>query len=149
MNPFERQPGTVPECSEAQGLYYLFTNPEFIKAINIKDGSPGWLDCNDEIYATYQKDPRATFYLYPKLIKNGIRILKFSGDVDGVVPITGTLYWLDRLQREYHIPTIENWRPWYMNGEKKGEDQNAGNVWILDGLWFVSVRNAGHMVPMD
>lgn len=31
LNPFERQPGAVPECSEAQGLYYLFTNPAFRK----------------------------------------------------------------------------------------------------------------------
>lgn len=27
----------------------------------------------------------------------GIKILKFSGDVDGVVPITGTIYWIEKL----------------------------------------------------
>lgn len=30
-------------------------------------------------------------------MKSGIRILKFSGDVDGVVPITGTFFWLNNL----------------------------------------------------
>lgn len=97
----------------------------------------------------FKRDPRGSYYLYPKLMSNGIRILSFSGDVDAVVPITGTLYWIEKLQNEFHIPTLENWRPWFLNGERKGEDQNAGNVMVIDGLWFVSVRNAGHMVPMD
>lgn len=29
FDPAERPLGRVAECSEAQGLYYLFTNPEF------------------------------------------------------------------------------------------------------------------------
>lgn len=97
LNPFERQPGAVPECSEAQGLYYLFTNPAFRKALNINDKSPEWTDCNDRVYEMYEKDPRSTYHIYPELIKNHIRILKFSGDVDGVVPITGTVYWINKL----------------------------------------------------
>lgn len=97
LDPFDREPGTVASCSEAQGLYYYFTNPEFIKALNIDSSklTKGWEDCSSTI--KYTKDPRATYYLYPKLIKEGIRILKFSGDVDGVVPITGTLFWLNKL----------------------------------------------------
>ena len=100
LDPFDREPGTVASCSEAQGLYYYFTNPEFIKALNIDTSklTKGWEDCSSTI--KYTKDPRATYYLYPKLIKEGIRILKFSGDVDGVVPITGTLFWLNKLQNE-------------------------------------------------
>ena len=35
------------------------------------------------------------------MIENGIKILKYSGDVDAVVPITGTLYWINKLQLEY------------------------------------------------
>ncbi|CAD8113648.1 unnamed protein product [Paramecium primaurelia] len=149
LDPFDRQPGTVPSCSEAQGLFYYFTNPEFVKAINVDTSKlkKEWEDCSSTI--KYTKDPRATYYLYPKLIKSGIRILKFSGDVDGVVPITGTFFWLNNLQNEMGLHTIEPWRSWTIPGNKSGEDQNAGNVWILDGLWFVTIRNAGHMVPMD
>jgi uncharacterized protein (DUF111 family) len=50
-------------------------------------------------------------------LKNKIRILKFSGDVDAIVPITGTMFWIDKLQKELckllnyfsigHIKTME------------------------------------------
>jgi len=57
-------------------------------------------------------------------LKNNIRVLKFSGDVDSIVPITGTLYWINELQKELSnifnnvdLPTIEEWRAWYKPGE--------------------------------
>lgn len=38
-----------------------------------------------------------------------------------------------------------------MPGIRQGidKDQNAGNVWTLEGFMLVTVRNAGHMVPTD
>ena len=38
-----------------------------------------------------------------------LRILIFSGDVDGIVPVMGTRQWLASLQ----LPIVEEWRPWY------------------------------------
>ncbi|CAD8186613.1 unnamed protein product [Paramecium pentaurelia] len=138
--------GQINECSESEALFLYLNNAAFRKALHIRDDAGYWNDCSN---IDYKKDPGATYHLYPKLLKNGIRILKFSGDVDSIVPITGTLYWIDKLQKELNLPTIEEWRPWYKPGEKGSEQQNAGNVWEIDGLTFVSVRNAGHMVPMD
>jgi len=36
-----------------------------------------------------------SYYLYPTLIEKGYRIWVYSGDTDGAVPITGTIYWLN------------------------------------------------------
>lgn len=36
----------------------------------------------------------ASYWIYPELIKEGLKIWVFSGDVDADVPITGTLHWL-------------------------------------------------------
>ena len=36
-------------------------------------------------------------------------MLKFSGDTDGAVPLTGTMRWIDSLNRT----VIEPWRPYY------------------------------------
>ena len=59
--------------------------------MNIRVESDEWAKCQS---LNYTKDPRASYYLYPKIMKRGVKILKFSGDVDGVVPITGTVAWI-------------------------------------------------------
>lgn len=48
----------------------------------------------------YSVNPKGSYFLYEKILKNKIRILKFSGDVDAIVPITGTMFWIDKLQKE-------------------------------------------------
>ena len=45
------------------------------------------------------------------------------------------------------LPTIVPWRPWYKSGTNDQTRQNAGSYWQIQGLTFVSIRNAGHMVP--
>ncbi|KAM3137558.1 hypothetical protein pb186bvf_010348 [Paramecium bursaria] len=144
-DPFGR--GHVSPCADAKGQYkWLIHSPEFLKAINISPKSDEWARCTS---LKYTKDKRGTYYLYPKIIKNNIKVLKFSGDIDGVVPITGSLYWIDKLQREFGLPTIVPWRPWYKSGTNDQTRQNAGSYWQIQGLTFVSIRNAGHMVPQD
>ncbi|CAK64117.1 unnamed protein product (macronuclear) [Paramecium tetraurelia] len=141
FDPFDIIQGHIPPCSDAVGLYHYLRDDEFRKYLNIHPQSDQWAKCQS---LNYTKDPRATYHLYPKIMAKGIKILKFSGDVDGVVPITGTIYWIEKLQKELNLPTIQQWRPWF-----KSNKQNAGNLWEIDGLLFVSVRNAGHMVPAD
>jgi serine carboxypeptidase-like clade 2 len=87
--------------------------------------------------------------LYEKLIKSGLRIWKFSGDTDAVVPITGTLFWINKLQNEFSLRTLVPWRVWYKDDDGYYNRKNAGMYWRLNGLTFVSVRGAGHMVPTD
>ena len=47
--------------------------------------------CSDLVASNYQMDPAASYDIYPNLIKAGIRIWVYSGDVDANVPIVGTL----------------------------------------------------------
>ncbi|KAM3127526.1 hypothetical protein pb186bvf_020358 [Paramecium bursaria] len=132
------------ECDEAQGVYTLLRNKEFLTAFHV-DPSIVWDECTA---LDYKIDSRGSYYLYPELIKAGLKILIFSGDVDAQVPITGTIGWIDRLQREYKLTTLEQWRPWVIEADDNSL-QNSGNVLLLDGLTFVSIRNAGHMVAVD
>ncbi len=64
-------------------------------------------------------------------------MLVFSGDVDAIVPVTGTMTWLSNLS----LPIISPKRTWLVNG------QVGGRVTEYQGLTFSTVRNAGHMVP--
>ena len=40
-----------------------------------------------------------------------------SGDVDGVVPITGTRAWLQQLEDEGRLVLSDKWAPWYLDNQ--------------------------------
>jgi hypothetical protein len=44
-------------------------------------------------------------------LKGEYRMLKFSGDTDGAVPLIGTRNWINSMNREI----LEEWRPYYVN----------------------------------
>ena len=50
-----------------------------------------------------------------------MRIWIYSGDVDANVPITGTIKWLHKLKAEQELSEVEEWRPWFVVGERNGE----------------------------
>ena len=67
----------------------------------------------------------------------GLRIMIYSGDVDGSVPFIGTRKWIKLLNMEMK----QDHTQWYL------DDQVAGWFEVYSGLTFVTVRGAGHMVP--
>ena len=66
---------------------------------------------------------------YRQLIKAGVKILVYSGDVDGIVPFTGTRNWLALL----NLPVRSPQRPWY------SDHQVGGYITEYDGLTFACV----------
>ncbi len=44
------------------------------------------------------------------MLKEGIRIWVYSGDVDADVPITGTLQWINRFREEHGLTIQDPWR---------------------------------------
>ncbi|CAK64347.1 unnamed protein product (macronuclear) [Paramecium tetraurelia] len=145
----EKEDSDVPPCVDVKGLYHWFQKDEVRTLLNIVQQSPKWVACSVN-FQDYQINPNGSLDIYPTIIKNNIRVLILSGDVDGVVPIAGTLYWIDKLQNSLQLNTIKPWRPWYIPALREvDKDQNAGNVFDIEGLTFVSFRNAGHEVPAD
>lgn len=98
-----------------------------------------WADCNQAIHYS-QKDLMASMLpVYSQLLATGnLRILVYSGDVDGIVPVVGTRRWTAGLG----LKTTQPWRPWFSPTQQVG-----GYIVEYDGLTFATVRNAGHMVP--
>ena len=91
-----------------------------------------------------------SYGLLPELIKSGIRIFYFSGDLDAIVPITGTVYWFDKFRTEFGQAVRRSWRPWITKDKLFTNNQNiSGMVWELDSMTLATVRGAGHMVPSD
>ncbi|KAF7111434.1 hypothetical protein CFC21_111452 [Triticum aestivum] len=96
-----------------------------------------WEPCSDAL-TNWTDAPASTLPAIGKLVKDGIRVWVFSGDTDDRVPVTSTRLALKKLG----LATKKEWREWFTS------DQVGGYTVVYDGLTFVTVRGAGHMVPM-
>eukprot|EP01018_Ginkgo_biloba_P005827 Gb_35188 [translate_table: standard] len=139
----ERNPwrlfGEYDPCTERHSEIY-FNQPEVQKALHANvTGLPyRWSTCSDVVGEHWRDSPRSVLPIYRELIKAGLRIWMFSGDTDAVIPVTSTRYSINALR----LPTITHWHPWYDNGQVGGWTQ------VYKGLTFVTVRGAGHEVPL-
>eukprot|EP01135_Chromosphaera_perkinsii_P010234 Nk52_evm7s2062 gene=Nk52_evmTU7s2062 len=127
-------------CLEKETATYL-NLPEVQAAIHAKVQK--WNQCNVNKEWVYSREDLLASMLpvYKQLLeyekKTKLRMLVYSGDVDGVCPTTGTKMWLHKLG----LPVAKPWRPWHVSKEV------AGYVVEYEGLTFATVRDAGHMVP--
>jgi serine carboxypeptidase-like clade II len=72
------------------------------------------------------------------LAQTSWRILIYSGDVDSTVPFLDTQSWISCLNQ----PIIRRWRNWHR------DRQTAGSIIEYKGITFLTVKGAGHMVPL-
>lgn len=115
-----------------------FNKPEVKKSLHAHvDGK--WQVCNDSILSTYKFTVFSILPIYSKLIKAGLRIWIYSGDADGRVPVIGSRYCVEALG----LPLKSQWQPWY---HKK---QVGGRFVEYQGLTMVTIRGAGHLVPLN
>ncbi|KIY96627.1 hypothetical protein MNEG_11336 [Monoraphidium neglectum] len=116
--------------------------PEVQSALHANQSGalPGpWQDCSQAI--AYSRDDLlgSMIPVYKELLRDAnLVIWVFSGDVDGIVPVLGSRRWIKSLG----LPVDTPWRAWQSQTGQIGG-------WRVDyeGLSFVTVRNAGHMVP--
>lgn len=89
-------------------------------------------------------------HLYDEFLGAGLNVLVYSGDVDAIVPYTGSRQWISQLNRllfaSYQVltspdrPILEPWRPYLVN------NQVGGYITVYKGLTFATVRNAGKVL---
>ncbi|WVZ51475.1 hypothetical protein U9M48_002620 [Paspalum notatum var. saurae] len=132
--------GSYDPCTENHSTVY-YNRPEVQRALHANvSGAVNytWATCSDTINENWGDSPRSMLPIYKELIAAGLRIWVFSGDTDSVVPLTGTRYSIDALG----LPTDVSWYPWYDNKQVGGWSQ------VYKGLTMVTVRGAGHEVPL-
>ncbi|KAH7669227.1 Peptidase S10 serine carboxypeptidase protein [Dioscorea alata] len=95
-------------------------------------------DFPNNVIADWHDSPHTMLPVIGKLIRLGLRILVYSGDTDGRMPVTSTRYTLRKLGLSTRIP----WTAWFTDG-----GELAG--WTIDywGMTFATVYGAGHQVP--
>ncbi|KAK6931735.1 Peptidase S10, serine carboxypeptidase [Dillenia turbinata] len=133
---YTKPAGSDPCQSDYTNAY--FNRPDVQEALhaNVTKIPYEWSDCSYIIH-DWVDAPFSMLPTIKKLIKAGLRIWVFSGDLDGRIPVTSTRYTLKKLG----LDEIKEWTPWYQNQQVGG--------WTIeyDGLTFITVRAAGHQVP--
>lgn len=132
----------TPPCVFGGPIYDYFNSAEVKKALNIpSDLTQEWELCSDQTgFFQYRKLQIGSYWIWESL-KGKYRMLKYSGDTDGAVPLTGTMRWIDALNRTI----LEPWRP-YFTTNSTGTFL-GGYIEEYDGLTLGTVHGAGHMAP--
>ncbi|KAK9905794.1 hypothetical protein WJX75_006411 [Coccomyxa subellipsoidea] len=135
------EPGKYDPCIDNKVEQY-FNRPDVQRAFHANSSEHtlpwAWKGCSD--YVNYSREDLLSSMLpvYRELLTHNLQILVYSGDVDAIVPVTGTRRWLRRLK----LPVVRSWQPW-----RSATGQIGGYFERYAGLTFVTIRDAGHMVP--
>ncbi|VFQ89535.1 unnamed protein product [Cuscuta campestris] len=116
-----------------------FRRGDVQKVLHANDGLhvKDWNICNDSIFNAWAYSNESVLPIYRKLIAAGQKILLYSGDTDGRVPVLSTRYSIAAMG----LPITKPWAPWFY------QKQVSGWVQEYKGLTFATVRGAGHDVP--
>ncbi|KAF8017745.1 hypothetical protein BT93_H2827 [Corymbia citriodora subsp. variegata] len=138
-----RIPGGYDPCYTQYVEMYL-NRQDVQSSLHVRTGvnptTISWKACNKSLGDTYDYSVFSVLPIYTKLIKGGLKIWVYSGDADGRVPVIGSRYCVESLGLSIKSP----WRSWYHNHQVGGRI-----VEYEGGLALVTVRGAGHLVPLD
>ena len=95
-------------CLAGDPLTAYLSNSAVKEALHVSPNVAAWEGCSNINYTVLQKGSE---WIWRKL-KGHIRMLKYSGDKDGVVPTDGSIRWINGLGWE----TTGEWAP-YMDAE--------------------------------
>ena len=135
----EEDESTTP-CFDDTNIQNYFNRKDVQSALHVTAKST-WYVCSGVVSNRYKILPEGSIWTYPTLIKEGIRILIYSGDTDIVVPYNGNQAWIKDLKLEVEEP----WRQW-----RAFNDMNnvSGYIVKYKGLTFCTIKGTGHMAPM-
>ncbi|CAL0310995.1 unnamed protein product [Lupinus luteus] len=129
----------IDPCS---GIYtHAYLNRANVQAAlhaNVTKLKYDWESCSDILFSKWGDSPSTIVPLLHEFLNNGLRVWIFSGDIDGIVPVTSTKYSIKKM----NLSAKTTWYPWFSNGEVGGYAEV-----YKEGLTFATVRGAGHEVP--
>ncbi|CAN6240219.1 unnamed protein product [Urochloa humidicola] len=156
-----RVPAGYDPCTEAYVTKY-FNREDVQRALHAnRTGLPYTYSPCSEVIRKWNDSPATILPILKKLMAAGLRVWVYSGDTDGRVPVTSTRYSISAMglrPREArrgaaNMSTASaagavpdwwgGWRAWYYRQQVAG-----WTVEYEEGLTLVTVRGAGHQVPL-
>ncbi|KAL6903466.1 hypothetical protein ACP4OV_004279 [Aristida adscensionis] len=149
----QRVPAGYDPCTEAYVKAY-FNRGDVQRALHAnRTGLPYPYSPCSEVIRKWDDSPTTMLPVLKKLMAAGLRVWVYSGDTDGRVPVTSTRYSINAMGLRPRARAGEGkraaaewgggWRAWYYRQQVGG--------WAAEyeeGLTLVTVRGAGHQVPL-
>lgn len=147
FNPYDITAG----CDKGELCYDFSQVGKFLQRRDVKrklgvPESMEWQECDANVHTALTGDWLQNLEVHiPDLLANGVRVLVYVGDRDFICNYVGNEAWLNSM--EWHgKKSFANkaFSKWHLE-----DGTEAGEVKSEDGLLFLKVYEAGHMVPMD
>ncbi|CAN6235682.1 unnamed protein product [Urochloa humidicola] len=153
-----RVPAGYDPCTEAYVTKY-FNREDVQRALHAnRTRLPYQYSPCSEVIRKWNDSPATILPILKKLMAAGLRVWVYSGDTDGRVPVTSTRYSINTMglrpretRKAANVSAAGGaapewwggWRAWYYRQQVAG--------WAVEyeeGLTLVTVRGAGHQVPL-
>ncbi|XP_048430939.1 serine carboxypeptidase-like 18 isoform X2 [Pyrus x bretschneideri] len=111
-------------------------------ALHIREGSiEEWARCNTSVQTSFIHDIASSLIYLENLIKQGYRVLVYSGDQDMNVPYMATTAWIESL----NLTVASHWKPWLVNGQVAGYRVQYTHESYQ--LTHTTIKGGGHAAP--
>jgi len=131
-----------PLCYDFTAVGDYLNSAKVQKVLGVKKQ---WDTCNFEINGGFKNDWMKNYAAnVPEMLKNGQTVLIYTGDEDYICNWLGNKAWTKALDWEHKDKfNAAPDQAWSVDGKQHGDVRSA------NGLTFLRVFEAGHMVPMD
>ncbi|RPD64649.1 alpha/beta-hydrolase [Lentinus tigrinus ALCF2SS1-6] len=156
-NPYDLR----EECKDKEGVCYVemnwisnwMNNPRVKHELGVDTAPVPFVHCNmttNRAFYAQGQAMRNSAALLPPLIKEGMRLLVFAGDTDGVCNYLGVERWMLKLEHKHHEEfTNAPLLPFLTElGDVGGKVRSAGGSGA-GNVTFVQIFDGGHMAPHD
>merc|ERR1711908_97127 len=124
------------------GVSDFLNAPEVQKSIG---ATKKWSSCNLVVNKMFQNDFMKNYHeKIPAMLKSGIRVMIYAGDVDYICNWLGNKKWTLAMEWPHKTEFNAASDAPYMVGNSQ-----SGRLRTSNGFHFMQVYQAGHMVPMD
>lgn len=144
LNPYDirKECGDNPLCYDFSHIEKFMNSESTKEALHVKEHDPTWQTCNMMINLSFHVDWMKNFAPYvADLLNAGIPALIYAGDVDFVCNYLGNRAWTLKLDWDH--------KPDFNAAQEKDWNGGGGLARSSNGLTFLQVYDAGHMVPTD
>jgi len=133
-----------PLCYDFSQEEAFLNSPEVQQAIG---ATKKWTSCNLLVNKAFTNDFMKNYHMkIPGLLKNGVRVLIYAGDVDFICNWLGNKHWTLKLAWPHQADFNAAEEKPYIAG---GSNTEVGKLREAAGFAFLQVYRAGHMVPRD
>jgi serine carboxypeptidase-like clade 4 len=132
-----------PLCYDFSDLEAYMALPDVLSSLGV--AGRAWTECTTSVHLLLTDDWMQNLEVHiPATLAAGVRVLIYAGDMDFICNVEGNRRWVDAMAwagaADFAAAPLTAWS---VGG------QQAGTARAAKGLTFLSVADAGHMVPMD